>query len=36
MVLDEIVLHNFGLYADRQKVTLTPPDPDKPVILFGG
>ena len=36
MVLDEIVLHNFGLYAERQKVTLTPPSADKPVTLFGG
>jgi DNA sulfur modification protein DndD len=36
MILDEITLHNFGLYADRQTITLTPPSPDKPVILFGG
>ena len=36
MVLDEIVLHNFGLYAERQKVTLTPPSADRPVTLFGG
>lgn len=36
MVLDEIVLHNFGLYAERQKVALTPPSADKPVTLFGG
>ena len=36
MILDEIVLHNFGLYADRQSITLTPPSPDKPVVLIGG
>ena len=36
MILDEIVLHNFGLYADRQSITLTPPSADRPVILFGG
>lgn len=36
MILDEIVLHNFGLYADRQSITLTPPSADQPVILFGG
>lgn len=36
MILDDITLHNFGLYADRQTIALTPPSPDKPVILFGG
>ena len=36
MTLDEIVVHNFGLYADRQTVALSPPAPDKPIILFGG
>lgn len=36
MILDSIALVNFGLYAGRQQVTLTPPSPDKPVILFGG
>ncbi len=36
MILDEIVLHNFGLYAERQAVTLTPTSRDQPIILFGG
>jgi DNA sulfur modification protein DndD len=36
VILDEITLHNFGLYADRQTITLTPPSAEKPVILFGG
>lgn len=36
MILDEITLDNFGLYAGIQNVELTPPSPDKPVILFGG
>lgn len=36
MILDEITLYNFGLYADRQTITLTPPSSKKPVILFGG
>lgn len=36
MILDEIVLHNFGLYQGRQAVRLTPPSPSKPVILIGG
>lgn len=36
MILDEITLHNFGLYDGRQTITLTPASQDKPVILFGG
>lgn len=36
MILDEIVLHNFGVYSGRQTVGLSPPSPKKPVVLFGG
>ena len=36
MILDEIILHDFGVYAGRQTITLTPPSERKPVILFGG
>ena len=36
MILDEIVVHDFGLFADRQKICLTPPSREKPIILFGG
>lgn len=36
MILDEITLHNFGLYGDRQTIELTPPSAEKPVILIGG
>ena len=36
MTLDEIVLHDFGVYAGQQTITLTPPSERKPVILFGG
>lgn len=36
MILDEISLHNFGLYADRQTMILTPPSASKPVVLIGG
>jgi DNA sulfur modification protein DndD len=36
MVLDEIVLHNVGVYRGRQTVQLTPPSRKKPIILIGG
>ena len=36
MILDELVLHNFGVYRGRQSITLTPPEPKRPVVLFGG
>lgn len=36
MILDEITVHDFGLYAGRQTIRLTPPSPDQPIILFGG
>lgn len=36
MILDEIILHNFALYDGKQSVILTPPAPDKPIVLIGG
>ena len=35
MTLDEIVLHDFGVYAGENKIQLTPTT-DRPIILFGG
>jgi DNA sulfur modification protein DndD len=35
MILDELILHNFGVYGGRQSVTLTP-DARRPITLFGG
>jgi DNA sulfur modification protein DndD len=35
MILDTIILENFGAYGGRQEATLTP-EAGKPVILFGG
>ena len=35
MILDRVVLENFGAYSGRQEAVLTP-EPGKPVILFGG
>ncbi len=36
MILDEITLHDFGVYAKQQTINLTPPSADKPITLFGG
>ncbi len=36
MILDEITLYNFGLYSDRQTISLTPASASKPVVLLGG
>ncbi len=36
MILDSITLNNFGLYAGRQTVELTPPSIERPIVLFGG
>lgn len=35
MILDQLTLHDFGVYGGRQNVELTP-TPRRPVILFGG
>ncbi|PWW65623.1 DNA sulfur modification protein DndD [Actinokineospora spheciospongiae] len=35
MIFDELVLHNVGVFGDRHTFALTPPSPDKPVILIG-
>ena len=36
MILDRLTIHNFGVYAGRQAIELTPPSPQRPVILIGG
>lgn len=35
MILDELVLHDFGIYGGRQSITLTP-EKNRPITLFGG
>lgn len=36
MILDELVLHDFGVYGGRQVLPLTPVAPDRPIVLVGG
>lgn len=36
MIIDKITIHNFGVYGGRHDVALTPTDPTRPIILFGG
>jgi len=36
MIIDEITIHNFGVYLGRQKVSLKPKNAKKPIILIGG
>ena len=36
MIFDELMLHDFGIYAGQQIIKLTPSSPKKPVIMFYG
>jgi DNA sulfur modification protein DndD len=36
MIINQLTLQNFGIYAGRQTVDLRPPSPEQPVVLFGG
>lgn len=36
MIIDEITIHNFGVYLGRQKVSLNPENDHKPIVLIGG
>ena len=36
MILDQITLRDFGVYAGQQEIDLTPPSSDRPIVVFGG
>lgn len=36
MILDQLILENIGVFAGRNAIELTPPSPDKPIVLVGG
>lgn len=36
MILDELVLVNYGIYRGEHRILLTPPSPERPIVLFGG
>lgn len=36
MILNQLVLHNIGMFAGRQQIDLTPPSASKPIVLVGG
>lgn len=36
MIIDELTVHDFGVYAGRQTAVLTPHSAERPIILFGG
>ena len=36
MIIDRLVVENFGVFAGVQQAELTPPSADRPITLFGG
>lgn len=36
MIIEQLTLHNYGLYTGRQTVELRPPSEQQPIVLFGG
>lgn len=36
MILDEITIHNYGIYNGRHSLKLSPPSKKQPIVLIGG
>ena len=36
MVIDKLILHDFGVYGGYQEIVLTPTSATAPIVLFGG
>ena len=35
MILNRLILHDFGIYGGRHELDLTPVSPERPIVLIG-
>ena len=36
MIIDALIIHNFGLFQGKHEIVMSPTSPSKPVVLIGG